>query len=259
MVSRRNRELAAERREEMRRILRQRGALRVDEIGRALNVSPATVRRDLAELDRLGHIRRVHGGAVSIDGRLEEPLFDDKTAIAAREKQRIAQAALKFVKPNDSIYLDGGSTVLALARLLADRNNLTVVTNSLRVAVTLSGGGPRMLIVGGEFRRISQTIVGPLTRPLIDELHVDRAFMGTIGLSDKEGVTTTDPREAYTKALVVDNARQTVLLADSSKLGKVSFVKVGPADSVDVLITDKGAGKKELTGLRKKGIRTITV
>jgi len=249
--------LAAERLEKTRRILVQRRIVRVDDLSRELGVSPATIRRDLSELDRRGHVRRVHGGAVATESSMAEPGFEDKAAIAAREKQRIAAAALQFVKPEDSIFLDGGSTVLALARLLGDMDRLTVVSNSLRVAGLFSGKGPRMILVGGEFRRLSQTFVGSLTKPLIDQLHVDTAFIGTIGLSGEDGMTTTDPREAFTKEQIIANARRVVLLADSGKVGKVSFVRFGSFDSIDVLVTDKGIGT-EAKRFRKRGLKVIT-
>lgn len=249
--------LAAERLENIRRILRDRGMARVDELSTELRVSAATVRRDLAELDERGNVRRVHGGAVSVEGRLEEPVFDDKAAIAAREKQNIAAAALRMVKPEDSLFLDGGSTVLALARMLGEMGQLTVVTNSLRVAGMFAGSGPRTILVGGELRQLSQTFVGPLTEPLLDRIRFDTAFMGTIGLSSEGGMTTTDPREAYTKELVMSRARKVVMLADSTKIGKVSFVRFGRFSDVDVLVTDRSASKKDVSMFRKAGIKVV--
>jgi DeoR/GlpR family transcriptional regulator of sugar metabolism len=249
--------LAAERQAAVRRIVGERGVVRVDELCAGLGVSAATVRRDLAVLERRGWVRRVHGGAVSLDSRLTEPVFEDKTAIAAAEKQRIAEAALTRIKPNDSVFLDGGSTVLALARLLADRNGITVVTNSLRVAGTLSGGGPRLIVVGGELRRLSQTFVGAMTKAVLEQLHVDTAFMGTIGLCPTRGLTTTDPREAFTKELVIRRAHQVVLLADGTKLDKVSFVKFASCSDVDVVITDSGAPRRALGGVRKQGCEVV--
>ena len=127
-------ELAPRRLDNLRELIRGKGVIRLEEICRQLGVSPATVRRDLDQLEKAGAIRRVHGGAVSVESRLEEPLFDDKASMAAQEKLRIAEAALQFVAPGDTIYLDGGSTVLEFARRLHDRTNLTVVTNSLRAA-----------------------------------------------------------------------------------------------------------------------------
>ncbi|MBM4143499.1 MAG: DeoR/GlpR transcriptional regulator [Lentisphaerae bacterium] len=250
--------LAAGRQERVRGVLRERGVVSVEELRARLGVSGATVRRDLEALNRRGQVRRVHGGAVCVEGRLDEPLFDDKTAIAAREKQRIAEAALKLVKQGDSVFLDGGSTVLALARLLTGYSGLTAVTNSLRVAALFAGVGPRVIMAGGELRRLSQTFVGALSRPLLEQLRFDTAFMGTIGLTAADGMTTTDAREALTKETVMANARRVVLLADGSKIGAVSFVKVGALDKVDVLITDSGADRGEVARLRKKGVKVVT-
>jgi DeoR/GlpR family transcriptional regulator of sugar metabolism len=243
----------------LRDIVRQNGIARVEELCKRLKVSPATIRRDLEQLEESGRIRRVHGGAVSLESRLEEPLFDDKTSIAAREKRRIAAAAAKYVHSGDVIYLDGGSTVLELARLLADRTDITVVTNSLRAAVELSGRGPRLILAGGELRRLSQTTVGPLTTPLLQQVQVNTAFMGTMGLTVSDGLTTTDPAEAFTKEFVLSRADRTVLLADRTKLGKVAFVNAGAVKHVDVLITDKAADKKTIAAIKKSGVKVVGV
>ena len=250
--------LAAERLDRIQGLVRMQRVVRVDELAAHLSVSPATIRRDLLELDGQGMVRRVHGGAVAAEGRLDEPRFDDKTALAKTEKQRIAQAALAYVKDSASIFLDGGSTILALARMLTQRTALTVVTNSLRVAALYSGGGPRMILTGGEFRPLSQTLVGYLTRPLIEQLHVDTAFIGTIGLTIEEGLTTTDPREADTKERVISRARRVIVLADGSKIGNVSFVKFGTLERVDVLITDSRAPKALVKKLSKR-MEVLTV
>jgi DeoR/GlpR family transcriptional regulator of sugar metabolism len=215
------------------------------------------VRRDLDQLEQSGAIRRVHGGAVSVESRMDEPLFADKTSLAAREKRRIAEAALPFIEPDDTIYLDGGSTVLELARLLRDRANLTVVTNSLQAAHELAGRGPRLIVIGGELRRLSQALVGPLTRLVLKELHLDKAFMGTIGFTVNEGLTTTDPGEAFTKEIVMSQAQQVIVLADSSKAGKISFARAGSWDKVHVLITDKQVEKNFAKELNQTGIKLV--
>ncbi len=251
------RELAAKRIDRLRDLIRKSRVIRVEEASRHLRVSAATVRRDLDQLESLGEVQRVHGGAVSIDTLLEEPLFDDKTALAAKQKHRIARAALKLIKPNHTVYLDGGSTVLELARMIRNRTSITVVTNSLRAAFELATPGPRLILVGGELRRLSQTMVGPLTRQLLDQLNLDIAFMGTIGLSLEAGLTTTDPAEAYTKELVMTKSREVILLADSSKLGRVSFARAGSLDRVKTLITDDEAEEQIVAELEKKGIEVI--
>jgi DeoR family fructose operon transcriptional repressor len=257
MQSHDHKELAPQRWDRLRALIRESGVIGSEEICRRLAVSPATVRRDLDQLERVGAIRRVHGGAVSVESRLEEPLFENKTSMAAREKHRIAQAALNYVAGGETIYVDGGSTLLELARLLRERSDITVVTNSLRAATELAGRGPRLILIGGELRRLSQTLVGPLTRHVLEGLHLDKAFMGTIGLSLKEGLTTTDPSEAYTKELVMSQARQVIVLADSSKAGKISFARAGNWNKVHVLITDKNVNKDFAKELGKKKIKLV--
>ena len=190
-----------------------------------------------------------------MESRLEESMFDDKATVASKEKLRIAESAVKLVDPGDSIYLDGGSTVLELARLIAKRTDLTVVTNSLRAAAELAESGPRVILTGGELRRLSQTMVGPLTQAVLGKVRVDKAFMGTMGLCLDDGLTTTDPNEAFTKSLVQEHARQVILLMDSGKAGKVSFAHVGGPEHVDVLISDKKLPNNFAKALRKRGLK----
>ena len=236
-----DRELGAERQRKILQLIRVERVVRVEDLGVELNVSSATIRRDLVELEGQGALRRVHGGAVAVDSRLEEPaIFDDKASVAASEKKAIAAEAFKCIQPEDTIYVDGGTTTLELVRLIREMQNLTVVTNSLRAAVELGGSGPRLILIGGELRRRSQTMVGSLTRGTLNELHVDRAFMGIMGLTISAGLTTTDPDEAYTKELVMKQAGEVILLVHSEKIGKISFAHSGGVDQVDHIITDCG-------------------
>ncbi len=248
------RELAAERTDHIRELLKEQRVVSVATLCRKTGASAATIRRDLVDMESRGLLQRVHGGAVSAISRLDEPLFADKTHLASEEKQAIAAAALQHVRPNHTLFLDGGSTVLLLSRLLEDRNDITVVTNSLGVATNLCGRGPRLILTGGELRRRSQTLVGSLSEPLLNHLHVDCAFMGTIGLSIKDGLTTTDPREAQTKSLVFAHAQKIIMLADSSKFGKTSFVRFGELKALNTIITDNDASAAMLAPFRKMGI-----
>ncbi|MDA3798031.1 MAG: DeoR/GlpR family DNA-binding transcription regulator [Kiritimatiellae bacterium] len=246
MSNNEHKNLAAVRFEEIKRLLKGKHVLSVVELSETLGVSQATIRRDLVELEKVGALKRVHGGAMEIESRLMEMTFDDKARVAGEEKDCIAGKALEFVPSDGSIFLDGGSTVLALARLLVDMKDLTVVTNSIRVATLFSGGGPRVILVGGELRKRSQTFVGALTGAILENLHVDIAFMGALGVSADSGMTTTDPREAYTKDLVLKNANKSVLLVDGSKVDKVSFVKFGDLKKLNCIITDDGVKKSKL-------------
>jgi DeoR family fructose operon transcriptional repressor len=251
-------DLAAARRQRLGALVDARGAVRLDELSVILGVSQATVRRDLNALAAAGRLRRVHGGAVAADQRVDEPHFDVKVAAAADQKARIAARAVELLGPGDTVFLDSGSTVLGVARLLHGWSRLTVVTNSLPIATELVGRGPRLIVVGGEVRSTSRAIVGPLTRLLVESLHVDRALMGTFAFSVDEGLSTTDPAEAYTKELVMARAGEVVLLADSTKVATRSFVRAGRLDDVDVLVTDTGLDDRAARALARRGIRVIT-
>ena len=251
------RDLAPQRRQRIRSIVESRGAARLEELSTALGVSQATVRRDLDELAAEGKVRRVHGGVVALDERSSEPHFDDKAVEASAEKERIAARAIGLLSPDDTVYLDSGSTVLAAARLLRGWDRLTVVTNSLPAAVELSGRGPRLIVVGGEFRERSRALVGPLTHSLLESIHVDRALMGTYALSLEDGMTTTDPAEASTKELVLGRAREVILLADSRKMGTRSLVSAGRLEAIDILVTDDRIDDVAVRELEQRGITVI--
>jgi DeoR family transcriptional regulator, fructose operon transcriptional repressor len=248
---------APARRERVAQIVRARRAVRVEDLRSELGVSLATIRRDLDELEAQGSLRRVHGGAVSTDERPVERRFDAKAEAHAQEKRRIAACAATLIEPEETVYLDGGSTVLELARRLVDRDDLTVVTNSLPAIVELAGRGPRLVVIGGELRPLSQAIVGPLSRLLLERLYVDRAFIGTFGLSLDAGLTTSDPAEAYTKELVLGRSRQVVLLADAGKLGTRSFAHAGRLDQVDLLVTDAPLTEHAAATFDRAGVRVL--
>jgi DeoR family fructose operon transcriptional repressor len=250
--------LAAERQDTEHSIIRDMRVVRVEDLCERIDASPATVRRDLTDLENRGLIRRVYGGAVSVESQLDEPLFDDKTSISVKEKRAIAEAAAALISNGDTIYIDGGSTLLELAHLLKARQDVTVVTNSLRAAVELSGLGPDLIMIGGNLRRRSQTMVGGLSQTVLNEIYVDKAFMGTIGVTVEEGLTTTDGDEAFTKKLVMSKAKEVILLADSSKIGKVAFANAGQITDIDRLITDKHVSTKFTDEMKEKEI-TVTV
>jgi DeoR family transcriptional regulator, fructose operon transcriptional repressor len=251
------RDLAPQRRERIRSIVESLGAVRLEKLSQTLGVSQATVRRDLDELEAEGRVRRVHGGVVAVSQVASEPRFEIKAAEGAAEKERIAARAVALLAPDDTVYLDSGSTVLAAARLLRGWDRLTVVTNSLPAIIELAGHGPRLIVAGGEFRTTSHALVGPLSRHLLENIHVNRAFIGSYAVSLEEGLTTTDPAEAFTKRLTLDRATEVVLLADSRKLGTHSFVHAGPLEAIDILITDTGIDDRTAKALERRGISVI--
>lgn len=231
----------------------QAAVVTVSDLARDLNVSEATVRRDLQSLHERRLLQRVRGGATRNTPTRVEPLFQDKEDLNAVAKGRIAKRALELIEDHDVIYLDGGSTVLMLARLLDERQDLTVVTNSLMAAAALMTMRHRLILVGGEFRALSRTLVGPLTASVINSVRVDKAFMGTIGFTVADGLMTTDPAEAYTKDQIMARANQVILLVDSGKLGVPSFARSGRTEDIGTVVTERidDATRREL---EQKGI-----
>ena len=234
------------------------GICTIAELSARLGVSEATVRRDLQSLEDQRLVRRVHGGAEPVRRMgAGEPLFNEKTSLNASEKELIAERALDYIQDNDAIFLDGGSTVLALARKLHKRKNLTVVTNSLMAASELMETSHRLILLGGEFRARSRTLVGPLTSRILESLAIHTAFLGTMGFTVESGISTSDPNEAYTKELVMKRAGQVILLADSSKLGTPSLAASGSVEDIDLIISDQNVSSDIITRLAKKHIEVI--
>lgn len=223
--------------------IHSQGAVRVAELVTALDVSDMTVRRDIAELARLGLVRRVHGGAVDARHTSHEPGFSAKRELATRQKSAIAAAALDLISPGSAIALSGGTTTHLLAELVAAdtaRRPLTVVTNSLPAADALYRRDDHDLtvVLTGGTRTPSDALVGPVATHSLDTIRVDTLFLGVHGLDVAAGLTTPNLLEAETNRALVASAGRTVVLADHSKWGEVGLSRIAPLEAVDVLVSD---------------------
>lgn len=229
--------------------VRRRGGVRVNELTRKLGVSDMTVRRDLDALARQGVLEKVHGGAVPvIEASTHEPGFEAKSALELTAKEHIAQAAARLVAPGTAIALSGGTTTFALARHLLEVPDLTVVTNSVRVAdvfhsaerVSGARQGVATVVLTGGVRTPSDSLVGPVADRAIGALHFDLLFLGVHGISMEAGLSTPNLAEAETNRRLVDSARQVVVVADHTKWGTVGLSSFAALEQVDTLVTDAG-------------------
>ncbi|MFI8996668.1 DeoR/GlpR family DNA-binding transcription regulator [Streptomyces sp. NPDC053542] len=233
--------------------VRRRGGVRVNELTRKLSVSDMTVRRDLDALARQGVVEKVHGGAVPVsEPSAHEPGFEAKSALELSAKEAIAEAAAQMAAPGSAIALAGGTTAFALAHQLLDVPDLTVVTNSVRVAdvfyaaqrAAAGAGGPRpgaaTVVLTGGVRTPSDTLVGPVADAAIRSLHFDALFLGVHGISVEAGLSTPNLAEAETNRHFVRSARRVVVVADHTKWGTVGLSSFASLDQVDVLVTDPG-------------------
>ncbi|WP_329123710.1 DeoR/GlpR family DNA-binding transcription regulator [Streptomyces sp. NBC_01353] len=230
--------------------VRRRGGVRVNELTRRLNVSDMTVRRDLDALARQGVVEKVHGGAVPVvETSSHEPGFEAKSALELGAKEDIARAAARMVAPGSAIALSGGTTTFALAEQLLEVPDLTVVTNSVRVADVFhtagyAGGesrpGAATVVLTGGVRTPSDALVGPVADQAIRSLHFDVLFLGVHGISVEAGLSTPNLAEAETNRRLMRSARRLVVVADHTKWGTVGLSSFARLDEVDTLVTDAG-------------------
>ncbi|KRD02180.1 MULTISPECIES: DeoR/GlpR family DNA-binding transcription regulator [unclassified Streptomyces] len=259
--------LAEQRRSLILDEVRRRGGVRVNELTRKLGVSDMTVRRDLDALARQGVLEKVHGGAVPVvEASTHEPGFEAKSGLELTAKEDIAKAAAEMVAPGSAIALSGGTTTYALAHHLVDVPDLTVVTNSVRVAdvfhVAQRTAGPRQgaatVVLTGGVRTPSDSLVGPVADQAIAALHFDVLFLGVHGISAEAGLSTPNLAEAETNRRLVQSARRVVVVADHTKWGVVGLSSFAALDQVDTLVTDAGlpgAARAEIS----EHLRRLTV
>jgi len=235
--------LAALRQARILEEVRRTGGARVATLTEILGVSDMTVRRDLDALDSRGLLIKVHGGATSIDNpTTTEPEFETKNLRQRDEKAAIAKRAAELVQPGMSLAISAGTTTWALAHRLTDVPDLTVVTNSIKVAEVLyaQARSDLTVVLTGGARTPSGGLVGPVAVQSMTSLHVDLAFMGVHGFDADAGLTTPNMLEAETNRAMVGSAHQLVVLADHTKWGVVGFAQIAPLTAVTTLVVDDG-------------------
>jgi len=236
---------ATERQELIERLLASEGRVSVVGLSRRFDVTTETVRRDLDLLEQSGALRRVHGGAVTIDrASTTEPSLGDRQNRRAAAKTAIARRALDALGEGfrGSVFVDAGTTTAALASQLAPRlggRPIDVVTHALTIATTLATVPQASLtLIGGRVRGLTAAAVGADTVRAIGTLRPDVAFLGANGISAAFGISTPDPDEAAVKTAIVRAARRVVLVADAEKLGRELLVSFARLPDIDVLVTD---------------------
>lgn len=244
---------AEERREEIVRLINERGKVLVPELTAYFNVSPATVRSDLRDLESLGRIKRTHGGAIPGDPVKVgyEPATRSKQVQRLAEKCAIAREAAALVEDGDILILDTGTTLQEMAKLLGGKKNLTVIVNDLETALLLEAfEGVTVIVIGGVVRKHFGCTVGPFATAMLSGISVDKVFLGTNAFTVAKGATTPDINQAEVKKKMLDAADRAYLLCDSGKLGTNAFMPFAGCEDLHVVITDSGVDPlmaKELT------------
>ncbi|MET0235788.1 MAG: DeoR/GlpR family DNA-binding transcription regulator [Kibdelosporangium sp.] len=247
-------------------IIARDGRLEVDSAATELDVSTATIRRDLDRLAQQQMVTRTRGGATSNNVSYDLPLRY-KTARHATEKERIARAAAALIRPGAVVGLNGGTTTTEVARALATRADLhggsaeaalTVVTNALNIANELTvRQHVKIVVTGGVVRPQSYELTGPLGTLVLEQLTLDHLFLGVDAVSAGAGATAYNEGEASINQLMVARGRQVIVVADSSKLGRHAFARICDIRQVDVLITDSGADPAVVAEFTDAGVQVI--
>ncbi|TWE14872.1 DeoR/GlpR family DNA-binding transcription regulator [Prauserella muralis] len=222
---------------------RRTGAVRVSDLVQRLGVSDMTVRRDLDVLASRGLVEKVYGGATSVAApSTDEPGFEAKSVRQRAQKEAIASVAAGLVRPGTAIGISAGTTTWTLARAIEGIPDLTVVTNSIRVADVLRGSGrhDRTVVLTGGVRTPSDALVGPVAVHSLRSLHLDVVFLGVHGMAEGPGFTTPNLTEGETNRALVESGRRLVVLADNTKWGTVGISTIADLDEASVVVSDDG-------------------
>lgn len=245
----------AERIKEILNILYQEQTVTSERLEKLFNVSPITIRRDLQKLSEKGLIVRYRGGAMLTRSTFgHEPPLHEREANNLAEKRTIAKVAASLVKDGEVIALDVGSTSIELAKVLRGRSNITVFTASLTIANIFLNTNVTVYLVGGILQHKENCIGGPVARGVIRQYHFDKFFLGAAGVSDKSDITDFGMDEVETKRAFIERSKEVILLADSSKFSKVSFITVCKLSDVDHIITDYHIDPQTQNNMKKRGV-----
>ena len=246
-------------------MLQQTGSVSVDELRTRFDVSVVTVRRDLTVLEERGLLRRTHGGAESIEPLFYEPFRNDRSFQAqvsrfADEKRRIGRAAAALIEPGETIALTPGTTTTEVIRGLPLNHNITVVTNTVNIAMELSKRKDiSVFVTGGYLRGDWFSLVGPTAVHALEQIVVKTLFIGADGVDAPWGITCFSPDEAALNGTMAKHSQRKIVVADHSKFGVVAGWRICQCSEVDLLITDTGATDEMIAPFRKLGIRVERV
>ena len=249
---------AEQRRLKILELLQEEGSARVSSLSKTFEVSEPTIRQDLEKLETEGYVVREHGGAFlkSIPQQVGSLSLHNQENMD--KKILIGKKAVEFIQDEDALILDSGSTTTEIAKHLVHKHNLTIITNALNIALLL-GSQPsiEILVTGGEFKAPTLSLTGERAAEFFHQLHVDKLFLATAGISWETGLTYPGLSDLPVKKAMIESAVEVYLVADSTKMGKASFASLGGLDLINYFITDNGIGDKDKVSFEQNGIQVI--
>jgi len=252
--------LNLERRTKILELLEKQGQVSVVDLSRRFKTSEVTIRNDLKDLHQRGLVQRAHGGAVKIEKVSVDPSLKIKAELHAEDKRRIGAAAAALVNDGESIILDSGTTTQQIARQIKDKKDLKVITNGLNIAMELFDAEDiQLILLGGVIRQNSLSAVGHFAEDILGQLSADKLFLAVDACDVEFGLSTPNVEESQVNQAMARIARETILVADSSKFGKRSLSRIVPLSAIDVIITDRGLPAETQAELRSREIKLILV
>jgi DeoR/GlpR family transcriptional regulator of sugar metabolism len=250
----------SERQKQILSLLARQGRLSVTGIVERFSISEATARRDLESLASQGKALRVHGGVIAVEQAPPELPILEREGEQPDEKTRIGRAAAELIADKETVFLGSGTTVLEVARNLRNRKNLTVITNSLPVLNMLAGIKEITVIsLGGMLRDSELSFIGHITEQALAELRADKVILGARAISIEHGLTNDYLPETLTDRAILKVGREVILVADHSKINRVSTTFLAPLTDIHKLVTDKKTPRKFIAALKALGIEPIVV
>jgi DeoR family transcriptional regulator of aga operon len=255
-----------QRAKEILQVLLRKGNTTVDELAENLDASPASVRRDLTRLEQRGLVHRTHGGAKLAGQTHYEPFrfdssFQEREGRFADEKRRIGVAAAELIKEHETVGFTAGTTTTQVARCIRHRSGIHVITNAVNIGMELSNQAAlRVTLTGGTMRWAGAfSLTGPTAMETLNGVFLDKAFIGACGVDAMRGATTIEPDEAAVFRAMTRQARQVIVVADSSKISMVSPALICAVADIDLLITDSGITPEALAGFEANGVEVLAV
>ncbi|WP_029150811.1 DeoR/GlpR family DNA-binding transcription regulator [Microbacterium indicum] len=254
---------ASERRTLIEERVTRNGEVQFAQLARELSVSEMTIRRDIEALESTGIVRRISGGAIAVhgSGTAFEPSYGARAGRAVDTKMHIATAIADALSPGETVILDSGSTLAAVAHAICGRGlGLTVITPSLTVATILAEEPDTTIVVtGGTLRPGELSLIGSEAERLIGTYNCDTFIAGVAGVDAARGLTEYHPQEAAVKRASVAAARRVIVGVDSAKLGRVHLVSIAPLSAVELLVTDAPGDDPCVSAAREAGVETLLV
>lgn len=242
--------LTIERRNKLKEMLLTSGSINSGEASAMFSVTPETIRKDLIFLEKQGFAKKSYGGAIAATRYIETP-FEERSDENVAEKELIAEKAYTLIPETGVILLDAGSTALLLAKLLASREGLTIITNSISVCNALMSSQNQVYITGGQAKNTTRSLVGLWASNCLETISIDIAFLGTNGFHNFSGPTAESFQEAELKKKIISRCRQTIVLADSTKFSQNALAQYALWSEIDYLITNRFADPEHLHQIRQ--------